>query len=56
MYHTKEVRFDEWCSKCKHADLTEDNMNPTDDCWDCLAEPVNQNTHKPKYFKEKEST
>lgn len=43
----KEVRFDRWCSKCKYKNLKENE----DPCWDCLDEPVNENSTKPLYFK-----
>lgn len=44
----KEVRFDIYCEKCKYKDKAENE----DPCWDCLVETVNQNSHKPVYFKE----
>ena len=44
----KEVRFDIYCKKCKYKDKPENE----DPCWDCLVETVNQNSHKPVYFKE----
>ena len=54
MNDTREVRFDQWCSKCKYSDITEDNMNPKDPCWDCLHEPMNVDSHKPVNFKTKD--
>ena len=45
----KEVLFNEWCPKCKDA-KTDQNKEP---CVDCLGEPVNTNSTKPLYFKEK---
>ena len=48
----KEVYFDQYCSKCINKDKKEDE----DLCYDCLAEPVNTNSHKPVYFKEKRLT
>lgn len=54
MNDTREVRFDQWCSKCEYSDITEDNMNPKDPCWDCLHEPMNVDSHKPVNFKAKE--
>lgn len=39
----KIVAFDIWCPKCKHRDKKE-NQQP---CDDCLAEPVNVDSHKP---------
>ena len=46
---TKEVRFDLWCKKCKHR-MKKENKDP---CWECLDEPMNENSHKPLYFEEK---
>lgn len=54
MNDTKEVRFDLWCSKCERADVDENSMNPNDTCWDCLHEPMNIDSHKPLFFKEKQ--
>ena len=45
----KEVYFDQYCSKCKHSDVKETE----DPCFDCLAEPMNQNSHKPVKWEEK---
>lgn len=45
---TKEVYFDEYCGKCKYADL-EENEDP---CWDCLTQPWNYDSHKPIEFEE----
>jgi len=45
---TKEVRFDLWCKKCKHRRKKENE----DPCWECLDEPMNENSHKPLYFEE----
>ena len=44
----QEVYFHEWCSKCKYRDLAERELP----CNDCLAEPSNEDSHKPVYFKE----
>lgn len=44
----KEVYFKDYCDKCKHKELKEDE----DPCYDCLAEPVNVNSHKPINFEE----
>lgn len=46
----KEVRFDIYCSKCKHSDKTESE----DPCWDCLNQGWNIDSHKPEFFEEKE--
>lgn len=45
----KEVYFQDYCSKCKY----EENAEHEDPCWDCLGQPVQQNSHKPAEFKEK---
>ncbi len=45
----KEVFFDEYCPKCEFSEYAE-NQDP---CWDCLANPVNENSHKPTEYKEK---
>ena len=47
---TKFVWFADYCSRCEHKDLPESELP----CDECLAEPVNLNSHKPVYFKEKE--
>lgn len=44
----KEVYFKDYCDKCKHKELKEDE----DPCYDCLAEPVRVNSHKPINFEE----
>ena len=44
----KEVDFEQYCKQCKYAGLKENE----DPCWDCLTEGVNENSHKPVYFKE----
>ena len=50
MDNTKEVRFDEYCSKCKHWEKSEAD----DPCFDCLDQGWNTNSHKPIYFEEDE--
>lgn len=47
----KEVYFHEYCPKCIRSDESSTN----DICDHCLSNPVNQNSHKPVDFKEKES-
>lgn len=47
----KEVYFGEYCSKCEYGSRPE-SSNP---CWDCLEAPARQDSHKPVYFKEKET-
>ena len=45
----KEVYFDQYCPTCKYKDTGEDEQP----CFDCLAEPVNQYSHKPVKYEEK---
>ena len=44
------VRFDEWCSKCKHC--TTDEVK--DPCNECLDNPVNTNSKQPVMYEEKD--
>lgn len=46
----KIVEFVEYCHKCKHAE-TPENESP---CWECLDEPVNEDSHKPINFVEED--
>lgn len=46
----KEVRFDQWCSKCKYEKCPEWE----DPCDICLENPSNEWSHKPVYFEEKD--
>lgn len=46
----KIVEYSEYCNKCEHEKLAE-NEEP---CWTCLDHPVNEDTHRPTEFKEKE--
>ena len=47
----KIVDFHKYCESCEHFELKE-----TDDpCFDCLNEPVNTYTHRPVYYKAKNS-
>ena len=48
----KEVYFWEYCKKCEHKEVLEDD--PNGPCWDCLASPVAVDSHKPLNFKEAE--
>ena len=50
-YDYKEVYFHEYCDKCEYGSEPESN----DICDDCLAEYMNEHSHKPVNFKEKES-
>lgn len=47
----KIVNFHEYCDICVHFDKSERD----DPCFDCLAEPVNTYSHRPMYFKAKDS-
>lgn len=44
----KIVDFAKYCKKCKYFKL----QAVKDPCNDCLAEPVNDDSRKPVYFKE----
>lgn len=46
--HEKIVEFEKYCPKCKNYELAESE----DPCFDCLAEPVNVDSHKPVRFEE----
>lgn len=46
--HNKIVDFNLYCPLCKYKKLTEEKTP----CDECLAKPVNLNTHRPVYFKE----
>lgn len=46
----QEVYFHEYCIKCKHVD----KRAWDDPCNDCLACPMNEGSHKPIYFEDKE--
>ena len=50
MTTTKEVRFDIWCSKCKHKDVPE----VKDPCNECLDIGANIDSEKPVKYEEKE--
>ena len=41
----KLIRFDKWCSKCKH--YNESEFDPESDCYECLDIPENYQTDKP---------
>ena len=49
-YPMKEVYFDEYCPKCKHLEVPECD----DPCNECLTCPVNEYSHKPIKFIEKD--
>ena len=42
----KEVRFDIYCSYCKHAS----RAAAEDPCNSCLGNPSNEGSHKPQFF------
>ena len=46
----KFVRFDEYCKKCTYAKVPE----VEEPCNSCLTQPVNENSHKPVNYIEKE--
>ena len=48
--NTKEVLFNQFCSKCKYKDTKETDMP----CDECLEYGHNDDSHKPIHFKEKE--
>lgn len=45
--HEHEVKFVDYCYRCKWADTAEDSYP----CDECLLYPVNQDSHKPVYYK-----
>ena len=45
----KEVYYGEYCKKCKHKALKEEE----EPCNECLLYPVNQYSHKPVKYEEK---
>lgn len=48
----KIVNYDLYCQTCKN--YLEDESDPKSKCWDCLDEPVNQDSHKPINYEEKD--
>ena len=49
--NTKFVRFDQYCSSCKHKKVKDDEGE--EPCNTCLGEPARDYSHKPiKYEKE----
>ena len=44
-----EVYFDKYCKTCKYSKQNE-NKDP---CDECLAVPMNENSHKPIYWEAK---
>lgn len=47
---SKEVYFEEYCKTCQHEQVPEEY----DPCDTCLGYPVNEYSHKPVCWKEKE--
>ena len=45
----KEVYFDQYCKKCKHGKLKEEEKP----CCECLEHPINTYSHKPVMYEEK---
>ena len=45
----KIVEF-EWCQSCEHCNL----QDYEDPCNDCLDEPMNEDSRRPVFYKEKE--
>lgn len=45
----KEVYFGDYCKTCKHEKVSEQD----DPCYDCLNNPVNEDSHKPVRWEEK---
>lgn len=45
----KEVYFHQYCKTCEHFD----KMEEEEPCDDCLAEPVNTDSHRPVRWEEK---
>lgn len=45
----KEVYFGDYCKTCKHEKVSEQD----DPCYDCLNNPVNEDSHKPIHWEGK---
>lgn len=45
----KEVYFGDYCKTCKY----EKSLESEDPCYDCLNEPVNEDSHKPVCWEDK---
>lgn len=45
----KEAYFYLYCPRCAYSSLPQ----AAEPCDECLAQPVNEDSHKPLYFKEK---
>ena len=46
----KIVEFDKYCKTCQHGKKKESE----DPCYECLAEPARQYSHKPLKYEEKQ--
>ena len=46
----KEVYFDQYCKTCEYKNLKESE----EPCDECLSNPINEYSHKPINYKEKE--
>lgn len=46
----KEVYFYKYCYKCSHFKEEPDDTESA--CYDCLSEPVNNDSHRPVKFEE----
>lgn len=44
------MKFEQFCDQCEHKDKKETE----EPCIRCIAEPVNQDSIRPVYFKDKE--
>lgn len=47
--HDKEAYYYKYCKTCKNKNLPEDD----DPCNECLSEPMNQGSHKPTRWEDK---
>lgn len=52
----KEVRFDKWCSLCKHLAINTEDVDvtkTTEPCNICLEIGMREGTEKPEYWEKK---
>lgn len=45
----KIVEYDDWCYRCKHRSVTEDE----EPCRECLTIPARPDSHKPEKWEER---
>lgn len=45
------VEFEQYCPKCKHYEKSAAESP----CWECLDQPVNEDSKRPLYFEEGET-